>query len=138
MPLIGGPWTSCGKNWAPAPSNLPLIRLKRCACTPAQQRFLNCVCIQFVRAQKRDEACKPAGECLRKRLVFAKDLILQPQAQDDKRIGRPVEFAVEARHEPVAPQYRQRVVAELALVPQVCRPPTRSRSRKGLWLARGR
>ena len=72
--------------------------------------------IQLARAEKRDESRKPARQCLRKCLILAEGLIFQPQAQDDERVGRPVEFAVEARDEPVAPQNRQRVVAELALV----------------------
>ena len=70
--------------------------------------------------------------------IFAEGLILQPQAQDDERVGRPVEFAVESRDELVAPQNRQRVVAELALVLRACRPPTRSRSQIQLWRARAR
>jgi hypothetical protein len=83
---------------------------------PAQQRLANGPRIQLARAEKSDEARKPSRQCLRKYLIFAWRLILQPQAQDGKRIGRPVEFAVESRDETVAPQNRQRVVTELAQV----------------------
>ena len=81
----------------------------------AQQRLANRRCIQFTRAEKSDKSRQSTSQCLRKCLIFAEGFILQPQAQDDERVGRPVEFAVEARDEPVAPQNRHRVVAELAL-----------------------
>src|SRR3990172_8643975 len=84
--------------------------------TPAQQRFANGLCIQFSGTEKGDEARNPAGQSLRKILVFAEGFIFQPQAQDDEGVGRPVEFTVETPNEPVAPQNRQGVIAELALV----------------------
>ena len=56
------------------------------------------------------------SQCFGKRLVLAETLILQPQAQDDERVCRAVELAVETRHELIAPQDRHRVVAELAKV----------------------
>src|SRR5260370_39225188 len=81
-----------------------------------ESRLANRRGIQLARAEKPHEACQPASQCRRKGLIKAVSLILQPQAQDDERVGRPVEFAVEARDQPVAPQYRQRVVAEPTLV----------------------
>src|SRR5215207_10567289 len=72
--------------------------------------------IQLARAKKRDEACKPTRQCLGKCFVLAQSLILQPQAQDDERVRRAVEFAVKSGDELVTPQDWQGVVAELALV----------------------
>jgi hypothetical protein len=37
---------------------------------------------QSTRAEKRHESCKPARQCLRKRLVIAERRIRSPQAQD--------------------------------------------------------
>src|SRR5579864_8692550 len=68
-----------------------------------EPRLANHRGIQPARAQKPHEARQPASQGLRKGLIEALSLILQPQAQDDKRAGRPVEFAVEARNEPIAP-----------------------------------
>src|SRR5215207_8394635 len=72
--------------------------------------------IQPARAEKRDEARKPPRQCLRKCFVLAESLVFQPQAQDDERVRRTVEFAVESADELVTPQDWQGVVAELALV----------------------
>ena len=82
----------------------------------AQQRLANGRGIQLARAEKSHEARKPTRQGLRKGLIGAERLLLQPQAQDDERVGRTVEFAVEARDQLVAPQHRQRVVAEPALM----------------------
>lgn len=83
----------------------------------AQGRLAERLCIYAVRAKKGNEAREPARQCLRECLILAERLIFQPQPQNDKGLARPFEFAVEARHEPVAPQYRQCVIAELAPVP---------------------
>jgi hypothetical protein len=59
---------------------------------------------------------KPGRQCLHKGLIETSSLILQPQTQDDERVGLPVELAVETGDETLAPENRQRVVAEPALV----------------------
>jgi len=68
----------------------------------AQQQLANRLCIQLARAEKPHEACQPTRQGLRKGLIGAERRLLQPQAQDDEGAGRAVEFAVEARDEPVA------------------------------------
>ncbi len=78
----------------------------RFAGASAQQRLANRRCIQLARAEKRHEARKPTSQRLRKGLIEAKSLILQPQTQDNERVGRPVEFAVETGDETVAPENR--------------------------------
>src|SRR5260221_10475909 len=64
----------------------------------AQQRLANRRGIQLARAEKPHETPQPMRQGLRKGLIGA-DRLLQPQAQDDERVGHPVEFAVEARDE---------------------------------------
>src|SRR5438045_8068302 len=78
----------------------------------AQQRLANRRGIQLARAEKSHEAGKSPSQGLGKGLIGAERLILQPQAQDDECVSLAVEFAVEASDEAVAPQHRQRVVAE--------------------------
>src|ERR1700738_76832 len=81
----------------------------------AQQRRENRCCIQLARTEKLHEACKPTSQCLRKCLIEAESLILQPQTQDDERVGCSVEFAVETGDETITPENRQRVITEFTL-----------------------
>lgn len=69
-----------------------------------QQRLADRLCVQFARAQKRNEPFEPTSQCLCKCLVLAEGPILQPQAQDDKRVRQAVEFAVKSGGELVIPQ----------------------------------
>ena len=64
------------------------------------------------------------------RLVLRERRVLQPQAVDHERAGRPVEPRVHPGDQPVAPQDRHRVRPPAALVDRACRSPTCTRSRR--------
>src|ERR671925_510985 len=71
--------------------------------------------VDAFRAEEPLHALYAAGERLDERRVVGERLVLEPQTEDREGRGRAVQSSVEAGDQPVAPQDRQRVVAELAL-----------------------
>src|SRR5215467_11479990 len=78
------------------PSRLPLhFRLTKGFISCEEQtrwrepRFANRRGILLARTEEFHEARQPTSQGLRKGLIVAQSLLLQPQAQDDERVGRP-------------------------------------------------
>ncbi len=71
--------------------------------------------VQLACPEKRDEAPKAPCQRLCEGFIPAESFVLQPESENDEHIRGPVEFTVEAGDEPVTPQDRQGVVAELSL-----------------------
>src|SRR5690606_41523240 len=77
------------------------------------------LCVQFGGAEKAEKTRKSSSERFGERFVRSQSSVLQPKTEDDQRAGRPVELAVKAGHEPVAPEDGQGI--EIARA-HVCTP----------------
>src|SRR5579871_5330251 len=79
-----------------------------------QPRLLDGCRIHCARAEEADKAGKTSRQCLREKRIVAQRLLRQPETQNDEGVGCPIELAVEAAYQPVAPQDRKGVIAVLA------------------------